>query len=408
MRVLGIIAEYNPFHKGHLYHLQQSQKQVEADYTVVVMSGDFVQRGEPALCNKWKRAEMAVRCGVDLVLELPFVYACNNAEYFAKGAVRILNQLGCVTHLSFGSELGDLSPLKMMAEQLVKEKNWSTALKKYTGQGDSFAVARQKALAEVIGTKQASLLKKANNILAVEYLKQLILSKSDIIPITVKREGSAYCETEVTSMLPSAMALRASIAQNNDIRSIAEYIPWQVENVLRKAEFQEKEKQERLYQLLLSRIIVDRKEQLAEIFSVTEGIENRLKTHFRRSQNLSDFLAQVKTKRYAMTRINRLCMHILLDLTKNDFMQIDQEDQLYGRVLAFNAKGTKLLRTVKNKEDVTLPLLTNINKEALNNDRLQKILNYDIKASDLFHLINGEDLYLYADMVKKPYYHVVE
>ncbi len=188
MIVLGIIAEYNPFHNGHLHHLRESARAVSPDCTVCVMSGNFTQRGEPAMADKWRRTAAAVESGIDLVIELPLVFACNNAEFFAAGAVDILNRLGGITHLSFGSEAGELSTLSKTAEYLSHEdEELKAGIKEYADQGLSFPRARYEAVKQYKGTSHSEVLKSANNILAVEYLKQLILTDSKIIPVTVKR-----------------------------------------------------------------------------------------------------------------------------------------------------------------------------------------------------------------------------
>ena len=187
MKVSAIVAEYNPFHNGHKFHIEETKRRTGCDCVVAVMSGNFVQRGEPALFNKWHRAEAAVRSGVDLVIELPAAYSCAGAEFFAKGAVRILNRLGCVDHLSFGAEETSLDTLKNIAGMLAFEgKEISDSIKKYMNEGISYAAARSKAVAGSGPAGYAEIISKPNNILAVEYLKQLILSGSSIEPLVIE------------------------------------------------------------------------------------------------------------------------------------------------------------------------------------------------------------------------------
>ncbi|HML38127.1 MAG TPA: nucleotidyltransferase family protein, partial [Bacillota bacterium] len=217
MKVLGIIAEYNPFHNGHRYHLEESVKLTSPDFTVCVMSGDFTQRGEPAMADKWIRAAATVENGVDLVLELPFAFACNNAEFFAAGAVDILNRLGCVTHLSFGSEAGELSALSQAADYLAYEDDeLKNTIREFADQGLSFPRARYEAVKMCRGEAYSDVLRSANNILAVEYLKQLRLMKSEIEPVTVKRYGTGYHDMGSYENIASATAIRHQVKRSGD------------------------------------------------------------------------------------------------------------------------------------------------------------------------------------------------
>jgi predicted nucleotidyltransferase len=252
MRVLGIIAEYNPFHNGHLFHLRESVRLALPDYTVCVMSGDFTQRGEPAMADKWVRAETAVRNGIDLVIELPFAFACNNAEYFAAGAVDILNRLGCVTHLSFGSEAGELDLLLEASEYLAyEEEDLKKSIREFSDKGISYPRARYEAVRKCRGDSCSSVLKSANNILAVEYLKQLRRINSPMEPITVKRYGTGYLEKDSFENIASATAIRHRLKDgvsadsisgspkgiSGDLKRIAEFVPdetFQVLKILRR------------------------------------------------------------------------------------------------------------------------------------------------------------------------------
>ncbi len=217
MKITAVVAEYNPFHHGHAYHLSATRAETGGKI-LALMSGNFVQRGEPALLDKWTRTRMALNSGADLVLELPAVYATASAEYFAAGAVRILNGLGCVDFLSFGAEAGDLSPLLGIAKRLsspdpLLEEELKTRLKS----GASYAAARQAALARTMGKEQAACVKQSNNILAVEYLKALHKTSSPITPLCVKREGADYTSADMIGRYPSALAIRGALKA--DIRA---------------------------------------------------------------------------------------------------------------------------------------------------------------------------------------------
>ena len=220
MKVVGIVAEYNPFHYGHLYHLQSSRSLTEADCVVVVMSGNYTQRGEPAVVSKWARAEMALLSGADLVIELPVAYAMGSAEYFAYGAVRLLDSLGVVDAMCFGSESGDIEDLQAIASILADEpEEYKDLLKNHLSDGHSFPSARQKALSGYLRGRHGKadltrLLKSSNNILGIEYLKALLRLDSKIKPVTISRIGSDYNSTELSGKFSSATSIRNILSVN--------------------------------------------------------------------------------------------------------------------------------------------------------------------------------------------------
>lgn len=226
MGILGIIVEYNPFHNGHLYHLQTSKELTKCDYTIAVMSGNFVQRGEPAIVDKWKRTQMALKAGIDLVIELPVVYATSTAENFAYGAVKLLDSLKIVDCFSFGSEKGDLNELTKIAEILLEEPiYYRKALKEYLKSGITFAKARELALQKVINNNEIEkILQTSNNILAIEYLKSLKKIGSSITPFTIKRKGSLYTSLELKGEFASASSIRKHIFEKG-LEGLEKYIP---------------------------------------------------------------------------------------------------------------------------------------------------------------------------------------
>lgn len=410
MKVLGIIAEYNPFHNGHLYQLQKSIDMTEADFVVAIISGDFTQRGEAAVASKWTRAEMAVKCGIDLVIELPFVFACNNSEYFAKGAVEILNRLGCITHLSFGSESGDLSLLKNAALFLSQETHeFKLSLKNNLSTGCSYPRARSEATKECLGEKYSELLFNPNNILAIEYLKQLYLTDSNIIPITVKRYAASYYDNKLTGNIASASAIRKALDSEDFDRSttdvIKDFVPNAVWNLLIKnrGNISSFNPDELYFKMVTSKILTTSCDDLKEFFSVGEGLENKLKESIRIADSLAQLEYALKSKRYTATRISRLLTHILIGLTKNDFNHILQNEEYYAHILGFNKKGAKLLKIIKNEKKVMLPLVTNINKESESLSDCQLLLSYDLLASDFYNLLQNKNLYNNSDRLHKPY-----
>ena len=403
MKVLGIITEYNPFHNGHLYHLEKAKEMTEVDVVVAVMSGNFVQRGEPAILDKWRRAQIAVECGVDLVLELPFVFACNNAEYFAKGAIGILNGIGCVDDIVFGSETGDIDAIARGARFLSDESDtFKERLKVYTDKGLSYPAARAKAFAETSG-EAGNLLNSPNDILAVEYLKQIYLTGSMIRPHAIKRLGQGYNSQNTQTPFASASAIRNFAMKSSDISEICNCLPFQ--SYVNLAGIQETiaERQEKLCELITARILTADTEELSKIFSATEGIENRLKTSARLSHDMDELVGKIKSRRYTETRIRRLLMHTLMGFDKESAEHIAAEKLLYTRVLAFSDKGSTLLRHIRKEECAEIPVVTNINKEIPASHPARALLKFDQRASDIYNLISGLELYEFSDFVRKPH-----
>lgn len=382
MNIVGIIAEYNPFHNGHLYHLRQCAKLARAEACVVVMSGNFTQRGEPAVFDKWTRSRLAVQCGADLVLELPFAYAVNSAEGFARGGVGILDRLGCVTHIGFGAEQGSLCDLARLSAFLAEETaEFQEQLRRFLAEGCSYPKARQRSLETCLGAELAGLSTTPNNILAVEYLKQLRRQKSDIKPIMVKRKGAGYFDEQPAGAFASASAIRHTLTPEQRKKCV----PPQVE-----AAFSAKREVRGYFELARSLILRSSPEELSRILSVGEGLENRMKAQVRACRDLEEFVERTAAKRYPKTRIRRILCQLLVGLSSF-------EDCFYARVLAASEKGKRVIR--QSKKQGQLPLLTNINKEA----SLPELIKYDILASDLYHVLTGEDLYQRCDYVMRPY-----
>lgn len=382
MNTLGIIAEYNPLHNGHLYQLNQCKEQANAEFVIVIMSGNFTQRGEAAILDKWTRSRLAVENGVDLVLELPFAYAVNSAEHFARGGVRILDALGCVTHLGFGAEADSLEDLQRAASILTEEdEEFQKQMRVFLSEGLTYAKAREKALRFKLGETSGDFLRFPNNILAMEYLKQLKLSESPIIPIMVNRKGAGYHATAAKDGFASATAIREHLSEEER----KSYVPQNVSDELDKRICVND-----YFSLIQAQVLNRSSEELAEIFSVSEGLENRMKEQIRRSSDLDDFVEKVKSKRYPETRIRRILCQMLVGLA-------DFQDEYYARLLAASSKGTKLLKSIKKNSDI--PIITNINK----NSQLPALVKYDIMASDLYNIITGADLYKKSDYVVHPF-----
>ena len=368
MKVLGIIAEYNPFHNGHLYHLNESKRLSGADFTVCVMSGNFIQRGEPAIVNKWARARMALSCGIDLVLELPVVYAMSSAEYFGYSAVKILDSLGIVDFICFGSENGKIGGLDLLADILVNEPpEYKSLLKKYLDSGSSFPSARESAIKQYLKKRHTSLesvehlLGLSNNILGIEYLKALKKLKSQIKPLTVTRTANLYNSEQLSGSISSATSIRKHIL--SDMTASSPGIPAETMPEASLAIMKEELDSGRgpVHPASFEDIILHglRRMQTDEIGSlpyVSEGLENRIKESAEASGSLDELIDRICTRRYTRTRIQRALFSLLTRLGSRDFESFNEAGgPQYIRVLGFTDKGRRLLSDAN--KTASLPLI---------------------------------------------------
>ena len=414
MKVLGLITEYNPFHLGHKYHLDVSKHIANADYSIAVMSGSFVQRGEPSIVDKWTKAKIAIDNGIDLVIELPFVFSTQSAELFAYGNIALLNKLNIVDCISFGSELGDLNSLKQIAKVLVDEPPYfREKLKDYLGMGYSFPVSRSKALEEYFNRYNIpqisaeivnSILQKSNNILAIEYLKSLEILKSPIKPITIKRIGSSYNENELNHGIASATAIR-NIMLNKDLSTIKKYLPketfYHLNAYIDKYEYFNTLGN---YSQIFQYLFIDKdKSFLKEIIDVEIGLENRIMEKSIQYNNINNLIQSISTKRYAKTRIQRILIHLMMGLTKPIFDELYKSYPSYIRVLGANKKGFALLNEIKRVSNISIITKFAAYKKH-NNPNLDRMIYYDKKATDLFFLGLGlAKPYVNMDYYVTPY-----
>ena len=382
MGILGIIVEYNPFHNGHLYHLQTSKKLTKCDYTIAVMSGNFVQRGEPAIVDKWKRTQMALKAGIDLVIELPVVYATSTAENFAYGAVKLLDSLKIVDCISFGSEKGDLNELTKIAEILLEEPiYYRKALKEYLKSGITFAKARELALQKVINNNEIEkILQTSNNILAIEYLKSLKKIGSSITPFTIKRKGSLYTSLELKGEFASASSIRKHIFEKG-LEGLEKYIPDFTKEILQSS-FEKKQGPVSLEEFSNILIYLLRNHiPLNHIFDVSEGLENKIYKASYKTNNVEELMKLVKSKRYTESRIRHILIHLLLNIDKQIFKEFDGPN--YIRVLGFNEKGKEMLREIKKKSP--LPIITKVSQYKIKLSNT-KMFEKDLFATDVYTL----------------------
>jgi len=342
MKISGVIAEYNPFHNGHKYLIEKIKE--NSDAVVSVMSGSFVQRGEVAVFDKWTRAKTAVTNGVDLVLELPVIYAVSAAERFAFGAVELLSSLGCIDELCFGSESGDINELIDAGKKIYfEDEAVSRKIKENLSLGMGFAAARHAAYENIINS---DILKNPNNILGIEYIKALLKLKSNIKTNTIKRAGSDYHSDTPVGNMASATALRKMLFSGEDI---SDFSP---------KNFSENCKDVSLYSIdkindtLIYLLRTKTPEDLALINGFSEGLEYRLKELAKNNSSMTEIINRAVTKRYTKTRIVRACTALLLGIDKN----IIFEKNSYIRVLAFNNTGREILKLIK--ENSKLPIIT--------------------------------------------------
>lgn len=349
MNIAGIVAEYNPFHWGHARHLQLTKESLGEDSLLVcVLSGDFVQRGEAAILSKFARAEAACRCGVDLVLELPLPWCLSSAEGFARGAVSLLDRIGC-THLSFGSELGELAPLRQLSTQMLAPDFQALVSNRMKAQANlSYATAREQVLTEIVG-ESAALLHTPNNILALEYLKALQTLHSSMQPLTIRREGSSH-DGEGDEHC-SASELRRMLYEGADFHGL---LPPDSEAVLRRemAEGRGLPDKNALEISFFSRLLAMGKECFDDLPDGADGLGRRLYEAVRTQTSCAAIAEYTKTKRYALSRVRRLMCSAVLGVKAG----MAATEPPYARVLAFGENGRRLLRA--QAESVLLPIVT--------------------------------------------------
>lgn len=386
--VIGIVGEYNPFHNGHKYHLEQSKKKANADYSIAVISGNFVQRGNVSLVDKWTKAQMALSNGVDLVIELPTIYSISSAENFALGAIKILNSLNIVDYISFGSEYGELDILDKFAEIFYHEPSeYLSLLNHELSKGISYPKARENAILMYLNDirKYANVLSDPNNILGIEYLKALKKTRSIIRPITIKRESVGYNDLGIRNNFASATSIREMIC-NNKLSKLPSVIPAETYHILYNS-FQKGHYVKDLSRFEKEIIYTLRKMTLQEIANlpdVSEGLEHAIKNAANSCNTLNEFMNIIKTKRYTTTRIQRILLYALLGITKAD-MKLASKLTPYIRVLGFNQKGKELLSVISNSKKNT-EVVTSVKKyiDTTSNKNFKHLLDIDIRATNIY------------------------
>lgn len=402
--VLGIVAEYNPFHNGHLYHLLKSKDEAKASSVIAIIGGNFTQRGEPSLVDKWTKAEMALANGADLVIELPTLYSVSSAENFADGAIKILNSLKIVDHISFGAETDDLSKLNILANTLYKEpKEYKDLLSEALKSGTSFPKAREKALVNYLNDKNYSMiLSSPNNILGIEYLKALKKYCSRIKPICIKRKDAGHLTLEYKGEVASATAVRDFVRRNRmkEVKTYTTPATYTIlEEEIKKGHFITD--MSPFENIIIYNLRSMSLEQIANLPDVSEGLEHAIKKAANSCNTIDEFINIVSSKRYTQTRIRRILLYSLLKITKKD-IELSKKITPYVRVLAFNETGKHLLSKI-SKANPRLSIITSVKKfKDINlNKSLQTMLNKDIYATNVYTLGYRCDSWSNLDYTKK-------
>ena len=386
MKVLGIIAEYNPMHTGHIYHINEAKKITNSDYVIAIMSGSFTEQGNIAMLDKFTRAKEAINSGVDIVIELPTIYAVSDGGSFANKAIQILNDLNIVDSICFGAETDNISKLNNIANTIVvnEEKIWND-IKENLKKGISFANARNESLKKYLKDDEINLINSPNNILGIEYLKSILTLNSNITPYCIKRESNDFNDDIITQKYTSSTSIRKHLEKDNDIQNISEYISKNTLNsILNSKVLFNKD----IFELLKYKIITMSNEELRNIYGITEGLENKIQNEILDSYTYEDFIFKLKSKRYELSKIKRMLIHILLDTTKEDFENLKDSNSNYAHILAFNHDKKEILSYMSKNSNI--PILTSINDNTLAKltQNQRKLIDYDLKASNIYSFLN--------------------
>lgn len=392
MKTVGIIAEYNPFHNGHAYQLAKAKEITGADYCIVVMSGNFVQRGIPAMMDKSLRTKAALQSGADLVIELPVYYATSSAEYFASGAVALLDKLGVTDSICFGSECGNIQVLSHFAEALLHESDaFKAELKKQLKIGHSYPQARNNALAITSPelTKHLNVLQTPNNILGIEYLKALKKRNSSIVPCTITRAGAGYHTKNLHAEYSSALAIRQSIILKKDLSFIKSQVPDSLYELLQ----QEYQKTfpilpEDISPLLPYKLMMEQEKGFMEYLDIDNDFSDRINKFLSSYQDYTSFCEQLKSKNMTYTRVARNLLHILLNIYQEDMVDYCGEDYVYyARMLGFRKDATPLLSAIK--ENTSIPLFSKLadSHQYITSENGRKMMQKDIQANHIYSLL---------------------
>lgn len=377
MKIVGIICEYNPFHLGHLYQIKEVRKIYPDCLIICILNGTFMQRGELSIINKWDKTRICLECGVDMVFELPFVFATQSADIFAKGAIKILNNL-LIDTLVFGSESNDIDVLKTAAESQLNNKKFDTLVSGYLDKGVNYPTALSKALENITGFK----ISEPNDILAVSYIKEIIKNNYNIEPVAIKRTNNYHGKVANGNII-NASLIRNMLDRKEDISN---YVPSVTLKYLNDIVSKDK------YFSLLKYQIINNINNLDIFQTVDEGLNNLIKKNIYRVNNMNELMNAVKTKRYTYNRLSRMFTHILTNFKKEEALELDIS---YVRLLGFNKRGRNYLNKIK--KDINIPVVTGV--KGIND----KIFNIEKRVSYIYSLlIVNSKSYLEEENKNKP------
>ncbi len=430
MKTIGLITEYNPFHNGHKYHIEEARRMTGADYVVAVMSGNFVQRGTPAIMDKYSRTAMALRNGIDLVLELPVCYATGSAEYFAQGAVALLDRLGIVDAICFGSESGSISLLSKAADLLLlAPAAFEDRLQEQLKEGLSYPVARVRALEHTLtqnGSSDAAILTdvlaEPNNILGIEYLKALKKLSSSIEPVTIQRVSAHYHDPALSSsselcteqvnrpVISSATALRNAIHNTCEtpgeaLREAFESVPADVAKYLSdNYHLTYPMTEEDFASIIKYKLLEEDCTSLTQYQDISPDLAKRLKNYRGYPSSIAEYTQEIKTKNMTLTRINRALIHLLLNIKTEDMKELQMYGFVpYARVLGIRKEASRLLKLIESNGRI--PVITKVSRAKQQLDEIGlKILSKDIFAT---HLYNQAVYDKYGTVLENEYQHSI-
>lgn len=391
MKIAGIIAEYNPFHNGHKYHIEQTRKITGADFIIIVMSGNFTQRGTPAIMDKYSRARMALENGADMVIELPSCYACGSAEYFSDGAIALLDKLGCVDYVCFGSECGDIELLRPIAEILANEPDdYREMLKAELKNGATFPRARNRALIHCIPSfaENENIIGTPNNILGIEYIKSIIRRQSKIQPVTIQRTGSDYHSQRFSQQYSSSLALRHSLDTQGNLDMIRGQVPENVFAIMQENYGKTYPVFPRDFSAMLKyKLLVEEANGYTDFVDINDDLSDRILKVLYQPYDYEQMCDILKTKNITYARVSRLLCHILLNLRKEDMDEYKKDGTIfYARVLGFRTDDKGLLKTIQCSSSI--PLITKVTDgRKLESEIGRKQFERDILASHIYESI---------------------
>ncbi len=374
MHIIGLIAEYNPFHNGHLYQINKIKKQYPDSLLIAVLSSSFTERGDISILNKWDKTNIALENGIDIVIELPFVYATQSSDIFAKGAISLLEKLKIDT-LVFGTESDSLDILTQVADLQLNNDQYDTLVKKYLNEGMNYPTATNKAISSLLGFK----IDAPNDLLALSYIKEIKKNNYQIKVHNIKRTNSYY-SVNIIDNIASATHIRDIFLKNQDISSLIPYSP----KILTKVNM------EAAFPYLKYKIISD-ESKLNAYQTVDEGIENRIIREINNATNYEDLISRIKTKRYTYNKISRLLLHILTNFTKTEAQNINID---YLRILGFTNNGKNYLNKIK--KDIPIPILTGYKKNT------SKVLDKELQVTKIYSLITNNNDLIIREYQKKP------